>query len=112
MQALDVLRVLRREPAAGQALLDEVERARGADARLDAAVAALGADLRTVDESSARRLVERMALVLQASLLVRCAPAAVADAFCAGRLGDDGRLAFGTLPSGVDTAALLVRAAY
>jgi putative acyl-CoA dehydrogenase len=62
-------------------------------------------------EGQARRIVERMALVLQGSLLVRHAPAAVADAFCASRLAGDWGNAFGTLPSGVDTAAIVARAA-
>jgi putative acyl-CoA dehydrogenase len=51
-----------------------------------------------------------MALVLQGSLLVRFAPTAVADAFCASRLGNDWGYAFGTLPAGVDTAAIVERA--
>jgi putative acyl-CoA dehydrogenase len=109
VQALDVLRVLTREPGAVEAFFDEV--ALAADARVDAAVAVLRAELRDVDEGGARRLVERMALVLQASLLVRYAPAAVADAFLASRLeGDCGR-ALGTLPRAVDVAAVLGRGA-
>ena len=56
------------------------------------------------------RIVEGMALALQASLLVRHAPAAVADAFCAARLGGDGGRAFGTLPRGADTRAIVDRA--
>jgi putative acyl-CoA dehydrogenase len=55
-------------------------------------------------------VVERMALVLQGSLLVRHAPAAVADAFCASRLAGDHGATFGTLPPGVDTRAILERA--
>jgi putative acyl-CoA dehydrogenase len=55
-------------------------------------------------------LVEQMALLLQASLLVRHAPPAVADAFCAARLGGEGGLAFGTLPAGAATKAILDRA--
>ena len=66
--------------------------------------------MKVADEASARRLVERMALVLQGSLLVRHAPAAVADGFCASRLGGDWGRAFGTLPAGVDVGALLDRA--
>ncbi len=53
--------------------------------------------------------MEELALALQASLLVRHAPPEVADAFCAGRLGDGGRV-YGTLPSGVDAAAIVRRA--
>lgn len=61
-------------------------------------------------ESGARRLVESMALTLQASLLVRHAPSAVADAFCATRLGGDWGHAFGTLPDAVDLDTVLNRA--
>ena len=50
-----------------------------------------------------------MALCLQGSLLVRHAPAAVADAFCAARLGGEGGRAYGTLPPGVDAAAIVDR---
>jgi putative acyl-CoA dehydrogenase len=60
-------------------------------------------------ETRARRVVESMALCLQGSLLVRHAPAAVADAFCASRLAGDGGLEYGTLPAGVDFAAIIDR---
>jgi putative acyl-CoA dehydrogenase len=109
---LDVLRALRREPASFEAFLDEVALAGGADRRLDEARRCLEAELTDLDgiEGRGRRVVEAMALLLQASLLVRHAPAAVADAFCASRLtGDSGR-AFGTLPRGVDGRAVVARA--
>lgn len=51
-----------------------------------------------------------MALTLQASLLVRHAPPAVADAFCATRLGGDWGHAFGTLPDTADLDGILTRA--
>ena len=107
VNALDLLRALGKQPEALEAYRDEVAQARGADARLDRAADALSPQ---IDEGGARRLVERMALVLQASLLVRHAPPAVADAFCATRLGGEGGMAYGTLPRGVDTAALRDRA--
>ena len=112
VQALDVLRAMTREPASVDAFFAELDRARGADPRLDDAVLGLKAGLADLDdvESRARRLVERMALALQGSLLVRHAPAAVADAFCASRLAGDWGHAFGTLPKGVDTGAVLARA--
>jgi putative acyl-CoA dehydrogenase len=66
------------------------------------------ADLEAI-ESRARRVVERMALALQGSLLVRHAPPAVADAFCASRLAGDGGLSYGTLPPGVDARAIVER---
>ena len=60
-------------------------------------------------ETRARRVVEGMALCLQGSLLVRNAPPAVADAFCASRLGGDGGLEYGTLPAGSDFEAIIER---
>ncbi len=58
----------------------------------------------------ARRLVEDLAVTLQASLLIRHAPPMVADAFCAARLGGEGGRAYGTLPRGVDARAIIERA--
>ncbi|MFF7285512.1 acyl-CoA dehydrogenase family protein [Streptomyces griseorubiginosus] len=110
VNALDVLRALRREPETAEALFGELALAQGADARLDAAVARLKDLLTTASETGARRLVEHMALTLQASLLVRHAPAAVADAFCASRLGGDWGHAFGTLPDATDLDTVLARA--
>ncbi|MDF4252767.1 acyl-CoA dehydrogenase family protein [Streptomyces sp. WMMB303] len=112
VQALDVLRALQRSPQSLDAFLTEIGRAHGADHRLDAAVKDVFAQLADLEgiEARARRLVERMALVLQGSLLVRFAPTAVSDAFCASRLGGDWGAAFGTLPSGADLAALVERA--
>ncbi|HVT20121.1 MAG TPA: isovaleryl-CoA dehydrogenase [Mycobacteriales bacterium] len=112
VNVLDVLRGLAREPGAWEAYRAEVALAGGADPRLDAAAKALDEELADTSdiEARARRLVERMALVLQGSLLVRFAPPAVADAFCASRLGGDWGHAFGTLPPGADCAAILERA--
>ncbi|MFI1762659.1 acyl-CoA dehydrogenase family protein [Streptomyces sp. NPDC020800] len=112
VQALDVLRALQREPGALDACLTEIGRAHGADHRLDRAVKDLFTELADLEgvEGRARRLVERLALVLQGSLLVRYAPPEVADAFCASRLGGDRGATFGTLPSGLDTASVVERA--
>lgn len=112
VQALDLLRALQREPQALNAFLREVGLARGADHRLDGAIKNLLAELADLDgiEARARRLVERIALVLQGSLLVRYAPPEVADAFCASRLGCDWGSAFGTLPHSLDLATVVERA--
>jgi putative acyl-CoA dehydrogenase len=110
---LDVLRAVAREPAAVEAFLGELDAARGADHRLDAAADRVRRELGDVvgSEGRARRLVEAMALAFQASLLVRWGHPAVADAFCASRL-DPGAagLALGTLPPGLDTGAIVDRA--
>jgi putative acyl-CoA dehydrogenase len=112
VQTLDVLRALQREPGALDAYLREVGRSRGADHRLDGAIKNLLTELADLDgiEARARRLVERIALVLQGSLLVRYAPPEVADAFCASRLGGDWGAGFGTLPHSLDLATVVERA--
>ena len=108
--ALDVLRTLRREPAALEAFAAELAAAGGADRAFDAAAGAFERQLSgTPEEADGRQIVERMALLLQASLLIRHAPSAVADAFCATRLGEDGGRLFGVLPKGADVAGILAR---
>jgi putative acyl-CoA dehydrogenase len=111
VMALDVLRALARSPEAFDAFFAEIDEAAGADPRLDAFAAATRAEFGDVDalEPRARRVVERMALCLQGSLLVRHAPPAVADAFCAARLAGDAGLHYGTLPPGADAAAIVAR---
>ncbi|WP_086754082.1 acyl-CoA dehydrogenase family protein [Streptomyces scabiei] len=110
VNALDVLRALTRNPGTAEALFAELALARGANARLDAATTRLKDAVREADQTGARRLVERMALTLQAALLVRHAPAAVADAFCATRLDGDWGYAYGTLPGSADLDGILRRA--
>ncbi len=110
--ALDMLRAVMRDPQTLDAFFGEVDLARGADKRLDAAVQDAKdafTDTATI-ELRARRVAERMALVLQASLLVRHGHPAVADAFCASRLAGDWGAAFGTLPPGLDLAPIIDRA--
>jgi putative acyl-CoA dehydrogenase len=111
VNALDVLRAMVREPESVAAFFAEAERARGADRRLDAAVADLRRSLedRTEAEARARRLVERMALVLQGSLLVRHGDPDAAEAFCASRLAGDWGHSFGTLPPGARLSAIVDR---
>jgi putative acyl-CoA dehydrogenase len=106
---LDVLRALRRSPETIDAFIDECREAAGAEPRLDGWLSALERGLRDPEEVEARRLVERLGLALQASLLVRYGDPAVADAFCASRLNGDGGLAYGTLPPGTDAAAIIER---
>jgi putative acyl-CoA dehydrogenase len=111
--SLDVLRALVREPRSLEVYLHEVKLAQGADRRLDARIAGLEDELTKGDpetlQARARRVVESMALCLQGSLLVRHAPGAVADAFCAARLAGDSGLEYGTLPAGTDFQAIIDR---
>ena len=112
VQCLDVLRAMIKSPASLEAFFAEVEEGAVAEPRLDAYAESLRdelpGDVETI-EARARRVVERMALALQASLLVRYGDEAVADAFCASRLAGDWGQAFGTLPAGTDFARIIER---
>lgn len=109
--ALDVLRAMAKSPAVVGAYFDEIGLATGADARFDAALTRLQAQLGDLDaiEFRARRIVGDMAMLLQGSLLLRHGHPAVADAFVASRLDGDRGDVFGTLPRSVDTAAIIER---
>ena len=109
--ALDVLRAATKSPESVPAFLDEVNAAKGGDSRLDRAIARLAAELRQPEEREARvrRIVGLMAVTLQASLLVRHSPHAVADAFCGTRL-DDAAGTYGSLPAGMNQRAIIERA--
>jgi putative acyl-CoA dehydrogenase len=108
---LDVLRAMGRSPESVELFFAEVGRAR--EPRLDRYVDALRAELTDFEEIEmrARRIVERLGIALQASLLLRHGSPAVAEAFCASRLAGDHGRAFGTLPRGLDFAGIVERAA-
>ena len=118
VNALDVVRALTHSPAAVEALLAELEKARGAHRRLDAALDDVAGTVKAAaaeaeaDPTSvamgARWLVERLAVVLQASLLARYAPASVADTFLSARVQHRGGMVFGTLPVGAPTAREII----
>lgn len=106
---LDVLRAMRREPDAVPAFLNEVEAAHGENRAFDGAFEALRDRLVQVpEESHARAIVERMAVLLQASLVLRHSPGYVADAFCATRLAN--AHTYGAFEAKIDTARILARA--
>ena len=111
VNALDVLRAMGREPESVAAFIAEVEEAKGSDARLDRSMVELKKQMSNGagTEASARRLVERMAAVLEGSLLVRYGDSAVADAFCASRIAGDWGHSFGTLPEGLHLALIVQR---
>ncbi len=112
---LDILRSLEREPRAGAALDQELDAARGADRRYDMALEAHRARWGMAPpEAEARFFAEALAALLSASVLLRTAPGAVADGYCATRLlltdGTGGRVA-GSV-GGLDQGALLQRLAH
>jgi putative acyl-CoA dehydrogenase len=116
IQCLDVLRALAREPETRDALYAEFAITRGQHALLDAEVAAITQELAITEnlEMRSRSLVERLAVALQAGLMLRGATDAlerdVADGFCRSRLGNRRAIQFGTLDANVPSAKILERA--
>jgi len=111
VMCLDVLRAMERTPKTAEVLRHAFDDA--GDARVKAFADALQRRLAAADrndESQARVLTRDLVLALQAALMVRHAPPAVADAFCASRLTGEGVTAFGTLPRGLELAAIVKRA--
>jgi putative acyl-CoA dehydrogenase len=116
--ALDVLRAMSLQPRSMEVLLGEVDRARGSDVRLDRAMDDVAGFLQAASrearrdpaavEAGARWLVERLAVVLQAALLVRTSPTAVSAAYLATRVAGGGGTMFGTLPVGRQTTRSIV----
>jgi putative acyl-CoA dehydrogenase len=111
--ALDVLRAMSRSSESLAAVGAEIELAGGLDARFDDAVKRLYGELGNPEELPlrARRVAGLLALCLQGSLLLRHAPAEVADAFCASRLGGDWGAVLGSLPAGLEVRSIIDRAA-
>jgi len=106
---LDMLRSFEREPESLGALLEEVGRGGARSRKAATAIPQLFKSTASA-EFEARRIVETVAVVLQASLMERHALPEAADAFCASRLEHDGGRAFGTLPPATRYKPILERA--
>jgi putative acyl-CoA dehydrogenase len=110
VMCLDVLRALGAKRDSADALIDELESARGAHPALDAAIGRLArgfADPTGRDEAHARHLAEAIALAYCATLAVQYSSSAIGAAFCASRLGDERSLQPGALPRGADLDGIL-----
>ncbi len=112
VQCLDVLRSINKEPDSIEALLGEVKSVNGANAIFDNFVLKTERELMDADnlEFRARRIVEKLALSLQAAVLLKNAPNFISDAFCHSRLSDNNNSSFGTLPVGTDVEKIIARA--
>ncbi len=112
VQCLDVLRILRKQPEALDAYWSEILTTRGENKLLDGFIADLQQEFSDPDnlEYRARGLVEKLALAMQASLLIQAGNSLVSDAFCAARLGGNGTHLYGHLPAGIDCKAIIDRA--
>jgi putative acyl-CoA dehydrogenase len=108
---LDVLRAMVKSPESVQIFFEEIEETAPASPEVADSVRKLKVELSDFEhiEPRARAVVERMALTLQGALLVRDGDPAVADAFCASRLGGDWGRAFGTLPASADVKRIIAR---
>lgn len=112
VQCLDALRAMHKDPTSVEVLIDELRKSAGAHPAYDAHLRRIETELadRSHLELRARRVVESLALALEAAVLIESGHAAVSDAFCVSRLGGDQGLCFGTLPTGTDIDAILNRA--
>lgn len=93
---LDILRAMKKDPEVAQAVLEEIRQARGGDARFDAFRETLEADLPKAGESAARYIAGRLALGLEASLMIRYGSNVESELFCGSRLSGASHM-FGTL---------------
>ena len=111
VQCLDVLRSINKEPNSLETLLDEIESANGINKNFDGFARNIEKELLDTDnlEFRARRVVEKLALALQASVLLKNTPNFVSDAFCNSRLLDNNNLSFGTLPVGMEVEKIIER---
>ena len=107
---LDVLRALARSPESADAVVSELRLAAGANRLFDSVVIEFESALRQPAEADARRLAGNMALLLEASLMIRHAPPADSDLFCAARLGAEVAVSYGALPGKPDVDAIIARA--
>jgi putative acyl-CoA dehydrogenase len=110
--ALDVLRVLNKQPAAYEALRAEMESGRGADERADRLFDEADAAVGAADEAewNARRLVSQLGVSITASLVVRHGSDELANAYLASRPGEGPGRSYGILPAGTDVDGLLAAA--
>ena len=112
VQCLDVLRAMNKEPKVVEAYLTELASAQGLDKRFDTFLNGLKdefVDLSTLEYRS-RTVVEKLALGLQASVLLKDGDAHVAEGFVASRIHKPAGLNYGTLPTGVNCKAIIERA--
>lgn len=112
VQCLDVLRALRREPQARDALFLELQSAAGMNTDYDRQLAWLlraFADQEGL-EARSRLIVERTAVALQAALLLKSGPREIAHTFCRARMGEERGGAMGCLDADAAKDLLIERA--
>jgi putative acyl-CoA dehydrogenase len=111
IMCLDVLRALAREPRTREVLGELLSGSKGCDARYDRFVDELLVELGDPadGELRARYLTQKIALAVQAAVLVAHGPDTSCKAFLASRLTAGAPASFGTLMAGVDLGAMIER---
>ncbi|WP_333909557.1 acyl-CoA dehydrogenase family protein [Vibrio algivorus] len=112
VQCLDLLRVLHKEPETLQALMAELEQARGQHPLLDKHLEQLNVAFKDSEniEMRARQIMEQLALAWQAATLFIHGEPLIAHAFADSRLSTQGFHQYGTLPCHIDCDAIIQRA--
>jgi putative acyl-CoA dehydrogenase len=113
VMCLDVLRAIEREPEGFTRLLGELDEVAATHPGLRELVTGLRRDLATPPEQRemlARRLVQRLVLAVQGSLMLRYAPTPIAEAFIASRIDAESGRVYGTLSAAALQQNILDRA--
>jgi putative acyl-CoA dehydrogenase len=112
VMALDLLRVLQREPEAFELVMEDLSSQIGPQPQLRAEFDRLRTILQepVLLDRRGRDLVEGLAQLAAASILLAHAPSFVAEAFIATRFGGVGRRSYGQGLAGANTRAIIDRA--
>ena len=113
VQCLDILRAIEKQPDVLDAYFMELQKAQGANRHFDTFLNGVKSEFTDTNtlQYRGRIIADKMALGLQAALLLQHSTSDVADAFCLSRLASNGGLNYGTMPTEVNCAAIVERAA-
>jgi putative acyl-CoA dehydrogenase len=113
VQCLDILRAIEKQPDVLDAYFMELQKAQGANRHFDTFLNDIKSEFTDTNtlQYRGRIIADKMALGLQAALLLQHSTSDVADAFCLSRLASNGGSNYGTMPTGVNCAAIVERAA-
>lgn len=113
VQCLDMLRALKKTPETLEAFMNEIHLSAHKNPLVANTLSSLEQDFANSDniEYRSRSIVEKMALLFQASTLLQYGNSLVADAFCTARLKNENKgWVYGTLPANIDCNSLIQRA--
>ena len=113
VQCLDILRAIEKQPDVLDAYFMELQKAQGANRHFDTFLNDIKSEFTDTNtlQYRGRIIADKMALGLQAALLLQHSTSDVADAFCLSRLASNGGSNYGTMPTEINCAAIVERAA-